>query len=442
MVQRETMVADARRPTFRHESNKCHELLGISPVAGDNECMNAKWTIALLAALASTARASVTAYGVTHYADWTQISNAQPATNPTVAPIWYIAFGDLANVTSARVTGPNSFNQNMFRVADGLFYAYDSVSYNSIASYIAAHPVGTYNYQITGGTLAGTTGTLQLPAYNFPSTVPYLTGTSYSSLQMAPAGVPRSIQFNAFTANAGYDIAYTLLYIIDFTKDYLVFSNSGAPGVYIAETIPASLMRSGHRCGYQLQFVVSHTGTGSNFGLKPNYAFISRAAGTFQVKADPGTISGQLTLEARGATNFIPFKVQILDGSGNVLETHTDVSGYSGYYAVNTSLTGTHDVRFIVGKHLSKVVKNVNLNAGQDAINPTLLAGDLDEDNAITVFDYSILSNYFDKSYLDADWTTVGADGYRPIDADVDQDNFVTVVDYSYISSNFDKAGE
>ncbi|MBS1707057.1 MAG: hypothetical protein JST40_14425 [Armatimonadetes bacterium] len=70
-----------------------------------------------------------------------------------------------------------------------------------------------------------------------------------------------------------------------------------------------------------------------------------------------------------------------------------------------------------------------------------LINGDVDFDNQVTVFDYWILSDYFDMISSDANWLMVGSNGARPVDADLDGDGAVTVFDYLIISDNFDKMG-
>ena len=57
------------------------------------------------------------------------------------------------------------------------------------------------------------------------------------------------------------------------------------------------------------------------------------------------------------------------------------------------------------------------------------------------MFDYSILSTYFDRDMTQSDWTTIGSNGFAPIDADLDGDGAITVFDYNILSDNFDMNG-
>ncbi len=62
-----------------------------------------------------------------------------------------------------------------------------------------------------------------------------------------------------------------------------------------------------------------------------------------------------------------------------------------------------------------------------------LINGDCDDDNTVTVFDYSILSYAFDSAKGDTYWDAR---------ADLDGDEVVTVFDYSILSNNFDLSGD
>jgi hypothetical protein len=60
------------------------------------------------------------------------------------------------------------------------------------------------------------------------------------------------------------------------------------------------------------------------------------------------------------------------------------------------------------------------------------LNGDCDGDNSVTIFDYIILSDSFDKSTGDS-----GFDAR----SDLDGDGTVSIFDYTYLSDNFERSG-
>ncbi len=102
---------------------------------------------------------------------------------------------------------------------------------------------------------------------------------------------------------------------------------------------------------------------------------------------------------------------------------------------------GSYDLAVKVTHWLRQVVRVNTTVADATNVLLSLPNGDIDQDNAVTVFDYSVLSDYFDKTAEGGDWSDVGANGFAPYEADLDQDGSVTVFDYSILSSNFDLAG-
>ncbi|MBS1705665.1 MAG: hypothetical protein JST40_07305 [Armatimonadetes bacterium] len=103
-----------------------------------------------------------------------------------------------------------------------------------------------------------------------------------------------------------------------------------------------------------------------------------------------------------------------------------------GNFQLWTPITGATKVRLKVGHWLSSVVSATLSSSTPATVAPTFLNGDVDEDNAVTIFDYSALSDAFDS--------TRGAESYR-LGADLDGDGYIGIFDYVILSQNFDKAG-
>ncbi len=166
-----------------------------------------------------------------------------------------------------------------------------------------------------------------------------------------------------------------------------------------------------------------------------------------KVEAIPtGTIRGVVTLaDFSGDLTTKSVTVEIRNpGSTTALDTKTVALAADGSYSISTSVRGVKDLAFKSNTHLRKVVPNINVLAnGTFGIDVALpYNGDIDNDNVVTVFDYGVLSDYFDKSSSDGDWLTVGGNGWRPVDADLDGDGVISVFDYGYISDNFDRSGD
>lgn len=126
-----------------------------------------------------------------------------------------------------------------------------------------------------------------------------------------------------------------------------------------------------------------------------------------------------IDLEVRGATTE---RVRVLLAADGAFETRLASSGPVTVYA-----KGPHWLRRNLG--------SVTLSAsGTPTLGPrTLVNGDVDGDNAVTVFDYDALSAAFDAGPSDAHWNP---------NADLDGDDRVTVFDYDILSTNFDQVGD
>ncbi len=133
--------------------------------------------------------------------------------------------------------------------------------------------------------------------------------------------------------------------------------------------------------------------------------------------ADPATAPETVDLEFRqGATTVVMNDVELFD----------DLS-----YNVTAPGSGLWDISMRDGTWLRRTVKGIGVN--QTFVDFNLINGDIDDDNAITVFDYIELSNAFDSSEGDSNFN---------VRADLDRDGSVSVFDYILVSQNFDTDGD
>ncbi len=107
-------------------------------------------------------------------------------------------------------------------------------------------------------------------------------------------------------------------------------------------------------------------------------------------------------------------------------EQHEVMPESDGYYQLETQLTGMFDVRFGALHHLSVLVPGVTL-PHSGLLNVSLINGDADGDNQITLFDYLVLD---------------GAFGTALAQADLDDDGQVTLFDYLVVDSSFGAQGD
>ncbi len=195
---------------------------------------------------------------------------------------------------------------------------------------------------------------------------------------------------------------------------------------------------------------------GSNFPTVPITAFRTNATtgylscstygrGLWRYALPTGvTVSGKITLEGiepTAAPRTITFDARDYVSNAVVATIPVSVAPNGNY-----TVTGLDNLKYTLSVHGKYYLRKnlvVDTSAGPlTGVNFTLKTGDVDGDNAITVFDYGVLSDYFDLTSGDGNWNTVGGNGFAPKDADFDGDDAITVFDYGYLSTNFDQAGD
>lgn len=119
-------------------------------------------------------------------------------------------------------------------------------------------------------------------------------------------------------------------------------------------------------------------------------------------------------------------------GTQTVLGTQTFTLSNQGSFVLDTTLFGMVDVALTAPGFLRKVLPNVNLS-NNPTISASLVNGDIDLDNSVTIFDYIQLSWNFDQN--------VGDEGVNAL-ADLDGDGSITIFDYIVLSQSFDLTGD
>ena len=176
---------------------------------------------------------------------------------------------------------------------------------------------------------------------------------------------------------------------------------------------------------------------------------ILQAAVALFVDQNAPTISGKLNFTgiADPVTGPKVATFQIADaGTGNLIDEQTVSLSDAGAYTITDPrpATGGNYIVYTQPRPFLRKGTPVDTRSltSKTGVDFDLVNGDIDSDNAVTVFDYGILSDYFDKTSGDADWFEVGVNGFASADADLDFDGAVTVFDYGLLSDNFDQSGD
>lgn len=182
------------------------------------------------------------------------------------------------------------------------------------------------------------------------------------------------------------------------------------------------------------------------------YVFVSAFKGAVQgvdvyQLGTAGKISGTVTLDSwlGNGTNFLtqPFKVEIQDLSGNVLDRRTYEGGATptnvDFYTtargnVNIVITALNYVEITTPNNISRPDTflsrkiSANIGAATTSVTTTLLNGNVDNDTEIGPSDFEAVVNTFGLAY--------GEEGYDPA-ADLDKNGEVGPTDFEIVNANF-----
>jgi hypothetical protein len=145
--------------------------------------------------------------------------------------------------------------------------------------------------------------------------------------------------------------------------------------------------------------------------------------------ATTATMNGTLTLQGRNpSSGTVQVRVTI---GGN--STDYNVTVTNGAFSLAGVATGSATIRVKHAQSLA-VVQAATLNAGANSVAfGTLRAGDVNNDNVVTLSDFSLLAASFNR--------TVGQSGYDAR-ADLNDDSAVALTDFSLLASNFNQVGQ
>ncbi|MBS1705921.1 MAG: Ig-like domain repeat protein [Armatimonadetes bacterium] len=187
---------------------------------------------------------------------------------------------------------------------------------------------------------------------------------------------------------------------------------------------------------------------GSNFDGADSFIYQVRdaqgaASNTFQLnlKSDVAVITFTCNFQDYFGDGSEEFAYEVVNSQGTVVDSGTGVTNQNSA-SIQTAATGVVRLRVKPAHWLSKLSNPVTLSGSTNVGLLSFLNGDIDGDNSISIFDYVVLSDFFDESSADPDWNTVHGNGYKPSDADLDDDGAVTIFDYLILTNNFDLTGE
>jgi hypothetical protein len=147
------------------------------------------------------------------------------------------------------------------------------------------------------------------------------------------------------------------------------------------------------------------------------------------------SLTGSVAFQGRGSAGdprwAVPLSVKLFrPGTSTLVMSAIPTATANGTFTVSGITPGTYDVEVKHVQSLSRRVNGVSIAAGDAASQSlgTLITGDVNGDNAVTILDFSLLSASFGLSQ--------GQTGFDPR-ADLDANNIVDIIDFSLLSSSF-----
>jgi hypothetical protein len=200
---------------------------------------------------------------------------------------------------------------------------------------------------------------------------------------------------------------------------------TGVPGSRALETLTASAVPLNPQGNPPTKVMFVAHDVAGNYSQSPVYTIPARAkqvSGTMDLQQFVGNPSGLLaTVEIR------------LLGSTNPLETHLVTLDAQARYTLQTTLHGTYDMAAKVSHWLRRTKTQISLTGDLAVDFHSLINGDVDGDNEVTLFDFGQLVAAFGSIPGDGNWNP---------NADLDGDGEVTLLDFGILVSNFGAIGD
>ena len=160
----------------------------------------------------------------------------------------------------------------------------------------------------------------------------------------------------------------------------------------------------------------------------------SSGTGTLTVSASTRRVAGTVDLQDfSGDPSTQSVTIEIRNpGSTSPLETHVVSLDSSSQYSFDTALNGTFDVAAKASHWLRQVRGSISITSNV-TVNFSLVNGDIDDDNEVTLFDFGALVAAFGSLPGDGNWNP---------NADLDGDEEVTLFDFGILVRNFGAIGD
>jgi len=178
------------------------------------------------------------------------------------------------------------------------------------------------------------------------------------------------------------------------------------------------------------------------------FAITSTSSGTAMITARVGTVSGQAICTWLSADLVIKFNIPATlpyvanftvelfqPGTSNILNTYTvTVLSSTGNFVIPNIPQGSYDIRVKENQAISVKFLNVSFPQSGTVVKDcgTLYLGDINNNDRINIYDFSILAGCYGKH--------AGDPGFDPR-ADLNHDGRISIYDFSILAGNYGRMG-
>ena len=255
-------------------------------------------TLGAILAGASPARAGFTQFFQDHTVNYTQNSNSQPTTETGAYYLTRPTSTTSPDFTAVSLTPPVGSPFSLTEGTPGSGFWDSGLSSHTFATKAlldAAFPTGTYTLTGTGGS-APTTSTISYSQSAYSLSVPFLTGTTYSTLQGFNPSNPLTITWNSFLTGSVANSS-TIFFSISGPSGSVY--NQALSSLTTSVSLSANVFSPNTTYLYQLEFSNDIDGTDAG-GVFLDNRFVFVTSGTFTTGSsvavpEPSTIVLSLT---------------------------------------------------------------------------------------------------------------------------------------------------
>jgi hypothetical protein len=223
------------------------------------------------------------------------VFNQTSATAPTSPAYYFFSIGgtfqNAGDFTSASATDPAIGSPQSLAI-NGTSFNTSFSGISSLATFNADYPTGTYTATATNSiTHASQSGVINYTQNLYTSTIPALTGSTYTGLQGMNPAMPFILDFNSFTMNLGANAAYTFLTI--YNGSNIVFTDGFLSPGTTSVLLPANTLSANTMYSFELNFDDRLLGTDGVNNVSTEQGFDMRTDGSFTTGAaipEPGSL--------------------------------------------------------------------------------------------------------------------------------------------------------